>query len=62
MFDKNLLPSPSPLLAPFTRPAISTKSRVEYWIFSGFTIFASAFSLLSGTGTIALFGSIVQKG
>ena len=62
MFDKNLLPRPSPLEAPLTRPAISTKSKVEYWIFSGLTILASSRSLLSGTGTIALFGSIVQNG
>ena len=62
IFDKNWFPNPSPLEAPLTNPAISTKSIVECWILSGLTIFANSSSLLSGTGTIALFGSIVQNG
>ena len=35
IWDKNLLPSPSPLLAPFTKPAISTNSITACVIFSG---------------------------
>ena len=62
MLPKNLFPKPSPLEAPATSPAMSTKSSVEYCIFSGLTMAASASSLLSGTGTTALLGSMVQKG
>ena len=62
IFDKNWLPSPSPLLAPFTRPAISTKS-----ISAGVTFFVlynlpSSFNLSSGTATTPTLGSIVAKG
>ena len=35
---KNLFPNPSPLLAPFTNPAISTISTVAGINFSGLTI------------------------
>ena len=33
--DKNLFPKPSPLLAPFTNPAISTNSIIACVTFSG---------------------------
>ena len=62
MFAKNLLPRPSPLLAPLTKPAISTISTVAGITFSGFTISSRAISLLSGTFIMLWFGSIVQKG
>jgi len=62
IWDRNLLPSPSPSLAPFINPAISTNSIVAGVTFSGFIIFASSSSLLSGTGTVAILGSTVQKG
>jgi len=62
MWDKNLLPSPSPLLAPRTSPAISTNSTVAGEIVSGLKIFAILFKRLSGISTIPTFGSIVQKG
>ena len=60
--DKNLLPKPSPSEAPLTKPAISTNSVVVGITFSGLTISAIFINLWSGTGTMPLFGSIVQKG
>ena len=60
--DKNLFPNPSPLLAPFTNPAISTNSIIACVTFSGLYIFAKLSSLSSGTGTTPTFGSIVQNG
>jgi hypothetical protein len=62
MLPRNWLPRPSPLLAPFTRPAISTKPS---WV--GITlalppILASASRRPSGTATWPTFGSIVQNG
>src|SRR5690606_22084404 len=59
---RNLLPSPSPLEAPATRPAMSTNSIVVGITRSGLTIAASASSRGSGTGTMPVFGSIVQNG
>ena len=35
IFPKNLLPNPSPLLAPLTRPAISVNSKVVGTVFLG---------------------------
>jgi len=60
--DRNLFPKPSPLLAPFTRPAISTNSITACVTFSGLYIFAKLSNLSSGTGTIPILGSIVQNG
>src|SRR5210317_711354 len=60
--DKNLFPKPSPLDAPLTKPAISTKEIVVLIIFFEFDTFARLFSLSSGTGTTPTFGSIVQNG
>ena len=38
MWDRNLLPNPSPLDAPFTRPAISTNEIVVFIVFFDFEI------------------------
>ena len=54
--------SPSPLLAPFTSPAISTNSIYVDTILFELNIFASTFNLSSGTDTTPTFGSIVQNG
>ena len=62
MWERNLLPRPSPRLAPFTRPAMSTNSSVAGVYFSGWYISASTSSRLSGTATMPVFGSMVQKG
>ncbi|SBV98618.1 conserved hypothetical protein [uncultured Dysgonomonas sp.] len=59
---RNLFPNPSPLLAPFTRPAISTISTVVGTIRLGFTSSESLFNLSSGTVITPTFGSIVQNG
>ena len=58
---RNLFPSPSPLLAPFTSPAMSTISTVVGTIRWGCTSSASAFRRSSGTVITPTFGSIVQK-
>jgi 4-diphosphocytidyl-2-C-methyl-D-erythritol kinase len=62
MFARNLLPSPSPLAAPFTSPAMSTNSTTAGTIFLGLTISASPASRSSGTSTMPTFGSTVQNG
>src|ERR1700760_680373 len=62
MLAKNWLPSPSPLLAPFTRPAMSTISIVLGTMLLGFTISVSLVSLSSGTVITPTFGSMVQNG
>jgi hypothetical protein len=62
IFARNLLPNPSPLLAPFTNPAISTISTVVGTIRCGCTRSASLFKRSSGTVITPTFGSIVQKG
>ena len=62
MLARNLLPSPSPVEAPLTMPAMSTNSTVVGKIRSGLTMAASASSRGSGTGTMPTFGSMVQNG
>ena len=62
IFPRNLLPRPSPLLAPFTRPAISTISQVAGTMRPGCTSSASFVSLSSGTVITPTLGSIVQNG
>jgi len=57
-----LFPNPSPLDAPFTRPAISTKVIAALIVFIDFDIADILFNLSSGTATIPILGSIVQKG
>ena len=56
------MPKPSPLEAPLTRPAISTKEIVVLITFFDFEVFAKFCNLSSGTGTIPMFGSMVQNG
>ncbi|SCE16015.1 hypothetical protein GA0115246_111691 [Streptomyces sp. SolWspMP-sol7th] len=62
MFARNLLPSPSPSLAPRTMPAMSTKSTVAGRIRAEPNNSASFGSRGSGTPTTPTFGSIVAKG
>ena len=62
MCDRNLFPNPSPFDAPFTKPAISTNEIVVLIIFFDFDILAKFSSLISGTLTTPIFGSIVQNG
>ena len=62
MWARNWLPSPSPLEAPATSPAMSTNSTIAGSTRSEWTIASSAASLGSGTGTTPRFGSIVQNG
>src|SRR5690625_3551461 len=62
MLAKNWFPNPSPLLAPFTNPAISTISTVAGKTRSGSTISSSFNKRGSGTFTIPILGSIVQNG
>ena len=62
MFARNLLPRPSPSLAPRTMPAMSTKSTVAGRIFCEPKISASLASRASGTPTTPTFGSIVANG
>ena len=59
---QNLLPRPSPLLAPFTRPAMSTNSMTAGVFLSGWYISASLSSRSSGTATMPTLGSMVQNG
>ena len=62
MWLKNLLPSPSPLLAPRTIPAMSVKLQPAGTVLTLCSISASLYSLASGTFTTPTFGSIVAKG
>ena len=62
MLARNLLPKPSPSLAPFTIPAMSTNVTVAGRIFSEPKILAKTFSRSSGTATTPVFGSIVANG
>ena len=62
MWLRNWLPSPSPALAPLTRPAMSTNSIAAGMIFCECESFESASRRASGTVTMPRLGSIVQKG
>ena len=62
MLARNLLPSPSPSLAPLTMPAMSTNDTVAGRIFSLPKISASRPSRGSGSGTTPTLGSIVANG
>ena len=62
MWARNLLPRPSPLDAPATRPAMSTNSNEVGMVFCGLTISASCARRGSGTGTTPVLGSMVQNG
>ena len=59
--ERNWLPIPSPRLAPATRPATSTNFITVGVTFLGLYICASTSSRLSGTSTMAVFGSTVLK-
>ena len=59
---RNLLPRPSPLLAPWTSPAMSTNSTVAGTTLSVSYILARTSRRSSGTGTMPTFGSMVAKG
>ena len=62
MLAKNWLPNPSPLEAPFTRPAMSTNVICAGNICLEPAIAASLSNRTSGTDTTPVFGSIVQNG
>src|SRR5699024_816398 len=62
MLARNLLPRPSPSLAPFTMPAMSTNETVagsSFWLPN---TFASSASRGSGSGTTPTLGSMVADG
>ena len=62
MCDKNLFPSPSPLDAPLTKPAISVNSKLVGISLAGLYISFNCVILSSGTLTTPTFGSIVANG
>ena len=62
MWDRNLLPSPSPSEAPRTMPAMSTNSTVAGRIFADANTSASRGSRSSGTPTTPTLGSMVANG
>src|SRR3989344_3643902 len=62
MWERNLLPRPSPVEAPLTSPAISTNSITAGTFFFDLLNSASLSTLSSGTATTPTEGSIVQKG
>ena len=62
MLAKNLLPKPSPLEAPLTKPAISVNSTVAGIFLSGLKISVKKSNLSSGTLTTPVFGLIVANG
>ena len=57
-FLLTLFPKPSPLLAPFTRPATSINDIYAGIAFVLFAIVASLLKLSSGIGIGVIFGSI----
>ena len=62
MWERNLLPSPSPSEAPRTMPAMSTNSTVAGTVRSELNSSARRGSRSSGTPTTPTFGSIVANG
>ena len=62
MCVRNLLPRPSPVLAPLTRPAMSTNSKTAGTIFCDLEIVESVSSRSSGHGDDALIGLDGAKG
>ena len=62
MWERNLLPSPSPSLAPRTMPAMSTNSTVAGSTLALPKTSASRGSRSSGTPTTPTLGSIVANG
>lgn len=59
---KNAFPKPWPSCAPSTNPAISIISNYAGTLDFGYHISHNLSYLVSGTGTYAKFGSIVQNG
>ena len=57
-----MFPNPSPLEAPLTNPAISTKVIAALIVLAEFDIDEILFNRISGTATMPTFGSIVQNG
>ena len=62
MFARNLLPRPSPSLAPRTMPAMSTKDTVAGTMRALSNSSASTARRGSGIGTMPTLGSIVANG
>ena len=62
MWVRNLLPRPSPWLAPLTSPAMSTNSIAAGMTTPVLAIFCRTASRASGTVTMPTFGSMVQNG
>ena len=62
MWLKNLFPKPSPALAPFTNPAMSTNSMAAGITTLVLAIFCSTPRRSSGTVTMPTLGSMVQNG
>ncbi len=62
MWDRKALPMPSPVLAPRTMPAMSTKLTVAGTTRSDDSSSASTGSRASGTPTTPTFGSMVANG
>ena len=62
MCVRNLLPRPSPWLAPLTRPAMSTNSIAAGMTTPVLAMRWSSYSRASGTVTMPTLGSMVQKG
>ena len=60
--ERNWFPNPSPLLAPFTSPAISVNENDVGTILLGLTISTILSNLSSFTSTTPTFGSIVANG
>ena len=62
MWERNLLPSPSPFDAPRTSPAMSTSRSIAETIFSVAMYLLIVASRPSGTATTPTFGSMVANG
>ena len=60
--EEGLFPSPSPSLAPFTIPAMSTRRRAAGTSFLGTMYLVIRCRRSSGTLTTPSFGSMVQNG
>ena len=60
--ERKAFPKPSPVDAPRTNPAISTMDKYDATQDFGLKIWQRLSKRESGTATLALLGSIVQKG
>ena len=59
---QKLIPKPFPLLAPLVQGQRYLWKPTLAWMVLGFTLAESSSTRISGTATVALFGSMVQKG